>query len=816
MQFSESWLRSLCNPSLSSEELCHVLTMAGLEVEEVKSAAPEFSRVVVAHVLSTEKHPDADKLKLCRVDAGQGAGAALQIVCGAPNVVAGMKVPCALVGAQLPGLQIKQAKVRGIESSGMLCSARELGLSEDHGGLLSLSDDAPVGIDIRDYLDLDDHLITLKLTPNRADCLSLTGIARELSALTGAPLTLPEIEPVAAVLSDQRAVLLDAPDACPRYCGRIVRGLDARAATPDWIRRRIERSGLRSISALVDVTNYVMLELGQPLHAFDDARLSGAIHVRYPAPGEKLLLLNEQSVEPAADTALIADDARALAMAGVMGGEDTGITETTSDLFLESAFFAPAAIAGKARSFGFASDASHRYERGVDFDLSRLAIERATQLIVDICGGQPGPVVEAISAAHLPSRQPVRLRTARAARVLGIRLAAERIEGILKGLGLALERQGDDFLVTPPSFRFDIEIEEDLIEEIARIHGYDNIPSQPPVAQMAMMPATEMSRTPMALRRMVAERGYHEVVTYSFVEAVWEADFAGAYDNGAVPIVLANPIASQMGVMRSSLIGGLVGTLVANRRRQTERVRIFELGRCFSYDITPASGHESSLKLRFHRDASSGPVTGFAQPLRLAGLAAGSCLPEQWGAPVSPVDFYDMKADVEVLFAPRGLEFVKAEHPALHPGRCATVSLDGRPVGILGEMHPRWVQKYELGTAPVVFELELDALLATPFPQYAELSRFPAVIRDLALVVPQSQSLAPLLAALRAASPAVVRDVALFDVYHGKGLAENEKSLAFRIVMQDTQRTLEDAEVEAVIAGLLVVATRDFNASLRG
>ena len=789
MQFSESWLRSLCNPSLSSEELCHVLTMAGLEVEEVKPAVPEFSMVVVAQVLSAEKHPDADKLKLCRVDVGRGVDGALQIVCGAPNVAAGMKVPCALVGAQLPGIQIRQAKVRGTESFGMLCSARELGLSEDHGGLLALPDDAPVGRDIRAYLDLDDHLITLKLTPNRADCLSLTGIARELSALTGAPLTLPEIVPVAATHSDQRAVLLDAPDACPRYCGRIVRGLDARAATPDWIRRRIERSGLRSISALVDVTNYVMLELGQPLHAFDDARLSGAIHVRYPAPGEELLLLNEQT-----DTALIADDARALAMAGVMGGEDSGIADSTTDLFLESAFFAPAAIAGKARNFGFASDASHRYERGVDFDLSRRAIERATQLIVDICGGQPGPVVETVSAAHLPSRQPVRLRTARAARVLGIRLAAQRIEDILKGLGLAVARQGDDFLVTPPSFRFDIEIEEDLIEEIARVHGYDNIPSQPPVAQMAMMPATETRRTPMVLRRMVAERDYHEVVTFSFVDAAWEADFT----TNAAPIVLANPIASQMGVMRSSLIGGLIGTLVANRRRQTERVRVFELGRCFK------------------RDASSGPVAGFAQPLRLAGLAAASTLPEQWGAPVGRVDFYDIKADVEALYVPRHLELVKAEHPALHPGRCATVSLDGRPVGVLGELHPRWVQKYELGTAPVVFELELAALLATPFPQYVEVSRFPAVIRDLALVVPQSQTLAPLLAALRAAAPAIVRDVALFDVYQGKGLSESEKSLAFRIVMQDTQRTLEDAEVEAVIADLLVVATRDFNASLRG
>ena len=723
-----------------------------------------------------------------------GRSAPLQIVCGAPNVVAGMKVPCARVGARLPGIEIKQAKVRGIESFGMLCSARELGLSEDHGGLLALAADAPVGEDIRRHFDLDDQLITLKLTPNRADCLSLLGIARELSALTGAPLLAPEVKPVVAVVADTRQVVLDAPASCPRYCGRIIRGVDAKAQTPDWMKRRIERSGIRSISFLVDVTNYVMLELGQPLHAFDDAELSGTIHVRLPTQGEKLLLLNEQTVTPSNDTALIADDEKPLAMAGIMGGEHSGISDSTRDLFLESAFFPPAAIAGKARALGFSSDASHRYERGVDFDLQRKAIERATQLILASCGGQPGPVVEALAADHLPRRNPVRLRNARVARVLGIELPEARIGEMLRGLGLQVEKTSEGFSVTPPSFRFDIEIEEDLIEEIARIHGYDNIPSLPPVARMAMMPATETNRPAMGLRRVVAERDYHEVVTYSFVEAAWEADFAV----NPAPITLANPIASQMGVMRSTLIGGLVNTLVANRRRQTERVRIFELGRCF------------------RREAGAGPVEGFAQPLRLGGLAAGSALPEQWGAADRRVDFYDIKADVEALFAPRRLEFAKTAHPALHPGRCAEVRLDGRSVGTMGELHPRWVQKYELGTAPVVFELDLAAVLATPFPEYAEVSRFPAVTRDLALVVPQSQALAPLLASLRAAAHAIVRDVALFDVYQGKGLGESEKSLAFRIVMQDTQRTLEDAEVEAAVASLLAVATRDFNASLRG
>jgi phenylalanyl-tRNA synthetase beta chain len=798
MQFPESWLRALVNPPLSTEELCHLLTMAGLEVEESRAATPDFQGVVVARVLSTEKHPDADKLKLCKVDTGSANGV-LQIVCGAPNVAPGMVVPCALVGAKLPGIEIKKAKVRGVESFGMMCSARELGMSEDHGGLLALPDDAPIGTDIRKYLNLDDTLITLKLTPNRADCLSLTGIAREVAALTGAPLTLPAIELVAQAIDDTRGIVLDAPDACPRYCGRIVRGVSARAPTPDWMKQRIERCGIRSISALVDVTNYVMLELGQPLHAFDDAELSGAIHVRYPNSGEKLLLLNEQTVTPSADTALIADEQKPLALAGIMGGEHSGIADTTTDLFLECAFFTPTAIAGKARALGFSSDASHRYERGVDFELQRRAIERATQLIVDICGGKPGPVTEAVSAKHLPARLPVRLRSARAVKVLGIPLSADQIGKLLAGLGTKIERQGEgdqvSFIVTPPSHRFDMEIEEDLIEEIARIYGYDNIPAPPPKAQLAMLPLPENRRGPMAVRHLLAERGYFEVVTMSFVDAAWEADFAG----NAKPIQLANPIASHMGVMRTTLIGGLVGVLSANRKRQTERVRIFEIGRVFS------------------RDPDGLPVKGFHQPQRIGGLWAGSALPEQWGAPTRAVDFYDMKGDIEALLAvPPRLTFTKANHPALHPGRAATVSLDGKEIGFVGELHPQWVQKYELGTAPVVFELDLGAWLATAMPAYREVSRFPAVTRDLALTVARDQPLASLLTALRATGSGIVQDVELFDVYQGKGLPEGQKSLAFRVVMQHTERTLGDAEVEAAVAQLVEIAGNKFGAALRG
>jgi phenylalanyl-tRNA synthetase beta chain len=794
MQFSENWLRTLVKLDCDSEQLAHTLTMAGLEVEESVAAAPPFSGVVVARVISAEKHPDADKLKLCAVDIG--ADAPLQIVCGAPNVAPGLKVPCAIVGAELPGISIRKAKVRGIESFGMLCSSRELGLSEDAAGLLVLPEDAPVGRDLREFLDLDDRKITLKLTPNRADCLSLAGIAREAAALTAGAFTLPQIVPVAPQHERKREVILDAPTACPRYCGRVVSGVDARAATPDWMKRRLERSGIRSISALVDVTNYVMLELGQPLHAFDDEKLSGAIHVRMPEPGEQLLLLNEQTVAPAADTAVIADEqggGRVLALAGIMGGEDSGIGLATRDLFLECAFFAPAAIAGKARALGFSSDASYRYERGVDFELQRPAIERATQLILDICGGSPGPVVEAVAAAHLPQRRPVRLRPARAARVLGLELGGEHVRRLLGRLGLAPRAEADAFMVTPPSYRFDIEIEEDLIEEIARLHGYDNIPAAPPRAAAAMRPATEARRSPFELRHLMADRDYHEVVNFSFVDAGWETDFCA----NTAPIAVANPIASQMGVLRSSLIGGLVNTLSFNLKRRTERVRIFEIGRCFL------------------RDAAAEPVSGFRQPRRLAGLCAGTAMPPQWGAPTRRVDFFDVKADIEMLFAPRELRFEAVGHPSLHPGRSAAIVCGGERVGYVGELHPRWTQKYELATAPVVFELEMSALELLTLPRYQAVSRVPAVVRDLALVVDRDTTAQAVLDGLRTAAPALVKGVHLFDMYQGKGLDPGRKSLAFRVVMQDTEKTLEEGEVESAVRCLVEAASREFGAGLR-
>lgn len=793
MQFSEQWLRTFVDPQLDSAQLGHLLTMAGLEVEEAEPAAPAFSGVVVARIVEADKHPNADKLKLCKVDAG--GAELLQIVCGAPNAAAGMKVPCARVGAVLPGdFAIKAAKLRGVESFGMLCSARELGLSEDHGGLYALPDDAPVGADIRDYLGLDDTLFTIKLTPNRADCLSLSGVAREVAAVTGVELRPVAVSPVAPSFEARRGIVLDAPQACPRYCGRILRGVDARARTPEWMVRRLARSGIRAISALVDVTNYVMLELGQPLHAFDNTRLQGAIHVRLPQEGETVLLLNEQTVTPAVDTLLIADESRALALAGIMGGEESGITLDTTEVFLESAFFAPDAIAGRARSYGFSSDASHRFERGVDFELARIAIERATRLILDICGGEAGPVEEAVAADALPARAPVRLRPARARRVLGITLDDQAMLELLRRVHLAVERSGDDFLVTPPSWRFDIEIEEDLIEELARLHGYDNIPAVAPRGSLMMLPRSERSRPVWALRHLVAARGYQEVINFAFVEEAWERDFCANEE----PIRLANPIASQLSVMRSSLIGGLIGNLATNRKRQTDRVRVFEIARTFE------------------RKADGEPVAGFHQVMKLAALAAGTVVPEQWGEKARNVDFYDVKGDLEALFAPRRLDFERLSHPALHPGRAASVRLDGRSIGILGELHPVWVQRYELGSAPVVFEIELDALLAAEMPAYAEISRMPAVTRDLALVVGVEVNAGKVVEVLRAAAPAIVREIELFDVYHGKGIDPDKKSLAFRVSMQDTQRTLEEGEVEAVVTLLVRQAEAVLGARLRG
>lgn len=790
MKFSENWLRSIVEPQCTGRQLSHLLTMAGLEVESDEDVAPSFEGVVVAHLLEVFKHPNADRLSLCRVDVGQKE--VLQIVCGASNATVGIKVPCALPGAVLPGgLQIRTTRVRGVESGGMLCSAKEIGLAEDAAGLFVLPDDAPVGEDIRCYLDLDDCVRTLKLTPNRADCLSLEGVAREVAALMGLPARFVDVPEVETGSAAKREVLLDAPDACSLYCGRVIKGVDATAATPIWLRRRLERSGIRPISALVDITNYVMMELGQPLHAFDNARIDGDIHVRMARPGETLLLLNEQTVELDEDVLVIADERRALAIGGIMGGQESGIHQATSEIFLESAFFVPRAIAGRARRYGFTSDASHRFERGVDFRGARRALERATRLVQDICGGLAGPVSEAV--ASLPQRLPVRLRPARVARVLGISLSDEQIGEIFSRLKLPFSWDGQQFTVTPPSYRFDLEIEEDLIEEIARLYGYDNIPSPAPVARMVMLPQTEDVLSSGSVRRRLADSGYQEVINYAFVDEAWEGDFA---DNQAL-VRLANPIASQFNVMRSTLIGGLISCLVANLRRKQNRVRIFEVGRCF------------------FRDPHGTPVEGFRQPWKLAALAYGPALPEQWAVGAQNVDFFDIKGDLESLVAPRTLRFIKALHPALHPGRSARVLLDGQAIGILGELHPQWLQKYDLPLAPVLFEVDLEAILLAKVPQHVELSRQPPVIRDLAFIVDQDIELQSLLDGVNSEKPEIVREIIVFDVYKGRGIDAGKKSLAFRITMQDTRKTLLEVDVDTAVQRLMDYLQETFDAQLR-
>jgi phenylalanyl-tRNA synthetase beta chain len=784
MKFSENWLRTWVNPALSSEALAHALTMAGLEVEALEAVAPAFSNVVVAQVLEVVKHPNADRLNVCQVNVGEASP--LTIVCGAANVAVGVKVPCARIGAVLPGdFAIKQAKVRNVESFGMLCSEKELGLAQESQGLWLLPTDAPVGMALREYLELDDKLFTLKLTPNRSDCSGMIGVAREVAALTGSAFKPLEIPAQAVTLSGQLPVSVADAQACPLYCGRLVRGVNAAAATPVWMLRRLERSGLRGINAVVDITNYVMLELGQPMHAFDVARLSGGITVRKASNGEALTLLNEQNVALDEDVLVIADDARALAMAGIMGGQGSGVETATRDVFLESAFFDPAAIAGKARRFGLATDSSFRFERGVDFAQTRPALERATQLLLEICGGKAGEITEV--RGRLPDRPAIALRRSRVARVLGIELDNAQIAGLLQRLQFEFSANGDDFRVLPPSFRFDLSIEADLIEELARLYGYDNIPAQAPQAALTMLPDSESQRPLARIQQILVARDYQEIVSYAFVEEQVERELCG---NNA-PVALQNPIASNLAVMRSSLIGGLVGALRFNLNRKQARVRLFEAGACFS------------------------KVDGsYSQNQRLSGIAYGSSLPEQWGAASRPADFYDAKADVEALFAPQPLHFAAAAHPALHPGRSAQIFCGDKSVGWIGELHPQWQQQYDIPQAAVWFEVELDALTQAKVPRMSEIARSLPVRRDLAVLVDETVAVQALLDAMRHASVPCVAEIALFDVYRGKGVEQGKKSLAFRVLLQDTQKTLTDSEIEADIA-LLVEALQQHGAQLR-
>ena len=784
MKFSENWLRTLVNPAMSSDELSHLLTMAGLEVEGMDAVAPAFNNVVVAEVLEVIKHPNADRLNICQVNIG--GTQPLTIVCGAANVAAGVKVPCARIGAVLPGdFNIKQAKVRGIESFGMLCSAKELGLAESSDGLWLLPDDAPVGTTLRDYLELDDHVFTLKLTPNRGDCSSLFGIAREVSALTASPCTPLAIEVQKTTLNEQLKITVADATACPAYYGRLVHGVNAAVGTPAWMLRRLERSGLRTINAVADITNYVMLEMGQPMHAFDAKQLSGGITVRRATHGESLTLLNEQAVQLDESVLVIADDVRVLAMAGIMGEQNSGVGTATTDVFLESAFFHPDVIAGRARRFGLATDSSFRFERGVDFSATRQALERATQLLVDICGGRVGEISAACGT--LPARPSIALRRSRVARVLGIDLSNEQIAALLARLQFAFNANGDDYRVTPPSFRFDLSIEADLVEELARLYGYDNIPSIAPKASLTMLPCSE-ARHPMSrIQQTLMARDYQEIVSLAFIEEQVERDLCGNPN----PLALQNPIASNLAVMRSSLIGGLVDALRFNLNRKQTRVRLFEAGACFA-------------KID----------DNYVQTQHLSGIAYGASQPEQWGLTTKTVDFYDVKADVEALFAPLALRFVAATHPALHPGRCAQIHSGQNIIGWLGELHPQWQQQYGLPLAPIWFELNLDELLQSKVPRMQEIAKFLPVRRDIAVLVDESVTVQALLDAMTRASAPMVQEIALFDLYRGKGLEPGKKSLAFRVLLQDTRKTPTDTEIETSIA-VLVGALHQQGAQLR-
>ena len=789
MKFSENWLWSWVHPPVDDQSFADTLTMSGLEVEARERLAPNFNGVVVAHVVETAQHPNADHLKVCKVDAG--AGELLQIVCGAPNLTVGVFVPCALVGARLDELQIKQAVLRGINSHGMLCSARELGLSTDASGLLLLPNDAPIGTDIAKYLDLNDTLTTLKLTPNRGDCLSMAGLAREVSALSGGSANAPNWTGVTPTLAGGRDVRIQDANACGLYCGRVIKLARTDAATPIWMKSRLERSGLRPISAVVDVTNYVMLELGQPLHAFDNDKLSGDIVIRFARDGETLRLLNQQNVNLTTDIVVIADSGGPIALGGIMGGDDSSVTDATHSIFLEAAFFSPGSIAGRPRRLGLTSDAAYRFERGVDFGNTRRAIERATQLIIDICGGEVGQVTE--TQTSLPARDAVLLRPSRVHRVLGIKIDLDVATRILESLSCICHIIDQGILVTPPSHRFDLTIEADFIEEIARVYGYDNIPPSRQVSSAVLLPQQQGKRIVADIARHLVNRDYQEVLTYSFVNEDWERDFSP----GQHPIAVQNPIAAHMGVMRTTLIGGLIDTLRFNLNRKQERVRIFEIGSCFLPKAIPG---DRDIAIQFQR---------------VAGLSYGNRYEEQWGERARLVDYFDIKADLEAIFHHAKIEFKKFGTQILHPGRSAELYLGGQSIGYLGELHPMLCQKYELTSAPVIFELDLGPLLSIGVAQHHEISKFPTVRRDIAVVVDENIPAKVLIESLYSAAPASVYEIELFDQYRGKNLENGKKSLAFRIVMSNTEKTLTEEEIEKIDQSLKQTLVSLHQAQLR-
>ncbi|EPF6145253.1 phenylalanine--tRNA ligase subunit beta [Acinetobacter baumannii] len=791
MKISENWLRTWVNPAIDSDTLSDQLTMLGLEVDELAPVAKPFTGVVVGEVLTVEQHPDADRLRVTTVNIGSGEP--LQIVCGAPNVRAGMKAPVATIGAILPGdFKIKKGKLRGVESQGMLCGASEIDLEDKIDGLLELPDDAPVGVNIREYLKLDDNVIDISITPNRGDCFSIRGIAREVAVINQLQMNEPEIKSVDATITDEKKVVIST-DGAPRYLGRVIKNVNVKAATPEWMEQALARSGIRTHSILVDVTNYVLMELGQPMHAFDLAKIEGTVHVRQAQPQEKLQLLNDQEVELQEDVMVIADDQKALAIAGIMGGLASSVTDDTTDIFLESAFFAPLAIAGRARRFGLHTDSSQRYERGVDFELPLIAMNRASQLIQELAGGEFGPITVAEKADLLPKREAIELKQAQVDQLLGYKVAAEFITDALTRLGCEVTIQADgEWSVVPPSHRYDMAIYQDLIEEVARIDGYDNI--QISLPSMDVQLAKYQDRFEIAqLRQTVVTLGYQEAISFSFADAKLEKQL----NPQVSPLMLANPISSDLAAMRSTLLSSLIPCVQYNLNRQQSRVRFFELGLRFDY-----------------QNANS--IQDLKQIPTLALVAVGSREPESWHAKPQPMDFFDFKGEVEEILAAGRVkvEYVRSERPWLHPGQSAEILVDGQSIGYLGRLHPSLENELDLSTTWVA-ELDQAAVLQSYVSNFTELSRFPSVRRDIALLISDNINVRDIQQLIEKTGGELLDSTWLFDVYTGQGVEEGKRSLAFALLWQHPSRTLEDAEIKSGMDNIIQVLENTYQATLR-
>ncbi|EKO3902682.1 phenylalanine--tRNA ligase subunit beta [Vibrio fluvialis] len=794
MKFSESWLREWVNPAVTTGELTHQITMAGLEVDDVLPVAGTFTGVKVGHVVECGQHPDADKLRVTKVDVGEEE--LLDIVCGAPNCRQGLKVAVATVGAVLPGdFKIKKAKLRGQPSHGMLCSFSELGIDVESNGIMELAEDAVIGTDFREFLALDDVTIDVDLTSNRADCFSLRGMAREVGVLNRADVTEPSVAPVAPAIDATLSIEVKAPAACPRYLGRIVKNVNVQAQTPLWMQEKLRRCGIRSIDPVVDITNYVMLEQGQPMHAFDLAKIDGGIVVRLAEQGEKLTLLDGSEAELNADTLIIADHNKALAIAGIFGGEHSGVSTETKDVLLECAFFAPDHIRGRARSYGLHTDSSMRFERGVDYALQFAAMERATQLLIDICGGEVAPVVAAESDADLPKPNTVALRRTKLDNLLGHHIADADVVEILQRLGMTVETTAEGWTATAPTWRFDIAIEQDLVEEVGRIYGYDNIPNQAPAAALNMNLHKEANLPLKRVRDLLVDRGYHEAITYSFVEPEQQKLIVPDVE----PLILPNPISADMSAMRLSLIQGLLNTVVHNQKRQQPRVRLFEQG------------------LRFIPDQAA--ENGMRQEPILAGVISGTRGEEHWNLETATVDFFDLKGDVEAILEltanGKAYSFAAAKHPALHPGQSAAIVLDGKEIGVIGTVHPELERKFGLNGRTIVFEIEWSAINTKVIPEAVALSKFPSNRRDIAVVVDDAVASGDIVNACLEQGGEFLKDAKLFDVYVGKGVEDGKKSLAIALTLQSAERTLEDADIAGAVEAIVAHVSAKFGATLR-